>query len=56
METCDTCGPAVKAVFRVHKGDLVLTLCAHHLHSHLDGLLQSGWTVYEIGTLVPVLV
>lgn len=37
-ETCDRCGPSVRAVVKVHLEVGYLTMCAHHYRTHKTAL------------------
>ena len=45
MSPCDRCGPAVRALTLVTKGDLEIHLCGHHFRKHEPALLAAGWEV-----------
>jgi len=47
-ETCDRCGPAVRALFRVDR-DAELYLCGHCLDRLWRALYDQGWTIWVIG-------
>jgi hypothetical protein len=51
-DTCDRCGPAVRAVYRAHRrGELYLcTHCASELWSALSA---QGWTIGPVNELAP---
>jgi hypothetical protein len=51
-DTCDRCGPAVRAVYRAHRrGELYLcTHCATRLWSALSA---RGWTIGPVNELAP---
>ena len=60
-ETCDRCGPAVRALYRVgRRGELYL--CGHCARQLWPALSAQGWTIWPAGeqaliaslTLVPV--
>jgi len=53
-ETCDRCGPAVRAVYRVDR-DGELYLCGHCTNQLWPALSAQGWSVRLIGehTLAP---
>ncbi len=44
-ETCDRCGPAVRAVYRV-TGNGELYLCGHCAGQLLSALSAQGWTIW----------
>ena len=48
-ETCDQCGPAVKARFVVAlpEGN-ILAYCGHHATEHRDALKGLGAFIYEL--------
>ncbi len=49
-ETCDRCGPAVRAVYRVERrGELYL--CSHCANRQWPALSAQGWTIWPAGTL-----
>jgi hypothetical protein len=52
--TCDRCGPAVRAAYRIHReGELYL---CRHCTSHLRAALSAqGWAIWPLGehALVP---
>ena len=43
-ETCDRCGPAVRAAYRV-AGDSGLYLCVHCTRQLSSALSAQGWTI-----------
>lgn len=44
-ETCDRCGPSVRAVYRVDRyGELYL--CRHCMSRLWDALSAQGWTIW----------
>ena len=48
-ETCDQCGPAVKARFVVTlPAGNVLAYCGHHATEHRDALQAHGAFIYEL--------
>jgi hypothetical protein len=47
-ETCDRCGPAVRAVYRVDRVG-VLYLCAHCANQFWPALWVQGWTIWLTG-------
>ena len=53
-ETCDRCGPAVRAVYRADRGG-ELYLCAHCTSQLSAALSAQGWTIWPISehALVP---
>ena len=47
-ETCDRCGPAVRAGYRVNRvGELYL--CGHCARRHWRALSDQGWTFWSLG-------
>jgi hypothetical protein len=47
-ETCDRCGPAVRAGYRVNRvGELYL--CGHCASRHWRALSGQGWTFWSLG-------
>ena len=47
-QTCDRCGPAVRAAYHVRrKGELYL--CRHCAHRLWSALAEQGWTIWLIG-------
>jgi hypothetical protein len=47
-ETCDRCGPAVRAVYRVERhGELYL--CGHCANRLWAALFAQGWTIWPAG-------
>jgi ribosomal protein S14 len=47
-ETCDRCGPAVRAVYRVDRtGELYL--CRHCASRLWRELTAQGWTIWPLG-------
>jgi hypothetical protein len=46
-ETCDRCGPAVSAAYRVRRGG-ELFLCGHCANSLGPALLAQGWNIWRI--------
>jgi hypothetical protein len=51
-ETCDRCGPAVRAVYRA-AGDGQLYLCGHCAAKLKPALRAQGWTVGPAATGSP---
>ena len=53
-ETCDRCGPAVLAVYRV-AGHGELYLCRHCAKQHWGALCGRGWSIWPVAehTLAP---
>jgi hypothetical protein len=53
-QTCDRCGPAVRAVYRAAR-DGELYLCRHCAIQLRSALTRQGWTIWPIGqqALVP---
>jgi hypothetical protein len=47
-ETCDRCGPAVRAVYRVNR-DGELYLCRHCTNRLWPALSAQGWTMWPVG-------
>ena len=47
-ETCDRCGPAVAAAYRVDRAS-ELYLCGHCASQHWQALLAQGWTFWPLG-------
>jgi hypothetical protein len=47
-QTCDRCGPAVRAVYRVFR-DGELYLCRHCANRLWPALSAQGWTIWLIG-------
>ena len=45
-QTCDRCGPAVRAVYRVHR-DGELYLCRHCTNRLWPALSAQGWAIGE---------
>jgi hypothetical protein len=46
-ETCDRCGPAVRATYRVRRiGELFL--CGHCTNSLWPALFAQGWTIWRL--------
>lgn len=43
-QTCDRCGPAVRAAYRVNRSG-ELYLCRHRLNSFWPALIAQGWNV-----------
>ena len=43
MITCDACGPFVKALYSVYKGEFVLSFCGHHYYENSVVLQAEGW-------------
>ena len=43
-QTCDRCGPAVRAAYRVNRGG-ELFLCRHCLNIFWPALLTQGWNI-----------
>jgi hypothetical protein len=48
-ETCDRCGPAVRAAYRTSRGGQ-LYLCGHCAHQLRPALTAQGWAIWPIGT------
>lgn len=48
METCDKCGPTVKAAFQVKTLSGDLFFCGHHLHEYSPTILQQSYEVVEL--------
>jgi hypothetical protein len=48
-ETCDRCGPAVHAAYRV-EGAGELYLCEHCANRLWSALWAQGWTIWLIGS------
>lgn len=46
-QTCDRCGPAVRAAYRVHRGG-ELYLCQHCTNLLRPALSAQGWTIWLI--------
>lgn len=46
-QTCDRCGPAVRAAYRVHRGG-ELYLCRHCTNLLRPALSAQGWTIWLI--------
>jgi ribosomal protein S27AE len=47
-QTCDRCGPAVRAAYRVDRtGELFL--CGHCATRHWPTLSAQGWTIWPAG-------
>ena len=47
-QTCDRCGPAVRAAYRVDRtGELYL--CGHCAARHWPALSAQGWTIWPAG-------
>jgi len=47
-QTCDRCGPAVPAVYRVRR-DGELYLCQHCADRYRSALSAQGWTMRPVG-------
>ena len=47
-QTCDRCGPAVRAAYRVRR-DGELYLCRHCANQLRPALSAQGWTIWLIG-------
>jgi len=45
-ETCDRCGPAVRAAYRVNRGDGELFLCLHCASQLWTALSERGWIIW----------
>lgn len=54
IEMCDQCGPSVRAMDRVVKGEQELFLCRHHYNIHETALVASGWAKYVPITEMPL--
>ena len=50
-ETCDRCGPAVRAGYRVDRGNRAgrLYLCGQCAGRHWRALSAQGWTFWSLG-------
>jgi hypothetical protein len=49
-ETCDRCGPAIRAAYRVNRvGELYL--CGHCAGQQWRALSAQGWTFWPLGVL-----
>jgi hypothetical protein len=46
-ETCDRCGPAVSAAYRVRRGG-ELFLCGHCTNSLWPALFAQGWSILRV--------
>lgn len=46
-QTCDRCGPAVRAAYRVDRAG-ELFLCGHCLDSLWPALLAQGWNIRRV--------
>lgn len=51
-QTCDRCGPAVPAVYHVHR-DGELYLCRHCANRYRPALCAQGWTIRHLGERAP---
>jgi hypothetical protein len=49
-ETCDRCGPAVRAVYRVDRSG-ELYLCTHCTNRLWGALAAQGWTIWPVAEL-----
>ena len=47
-QTCDRCGPAVRAAYRVRR-DGELYLCRHCANRLWPELSAQGWTIWPVG-------
>jgi hypothetical protein len=47
-ETCDRCGPATSAAYRVNRVR-ELFLCGHCARQHWRALSSEGWTFWPLG-------
>ena len=47
-ETCDRCGPAVRAAYRVSRAG-ELYLCGHCASGQWTALSTQGWTIWPLG-------
>lgn len=47
-ETCDRCGPTVRAVYSADR-DGVLYLCGHCARRLGQALCAQGWTIWSVG-------
>jgi ribosomal protein S27AE len=47
-ETCDRCGPAVRAAYRVDR-DSELYLCGHCTNRLWTALCAQGWNIWPAG-------
>ncbi len=45
-ETCDRCGPAVRAAYRVNRDDGELFLCLHCASQLWAALSERGWIIW----------
>jgi hypothetical protein len=48
-ETCDRCGPAIRAAYRVDRVGRELYLCAHCASRQWPALSAQGWTIWPLG-------
>jgi ribosomal protein S27AE len=51
-ETCDRCGPAVRAAYRVERTG-ALYLCGHCANRLWPALWAQGWTIWLTGAYDP---
>jgi len=51
-ETCDRCGPAVRAVYRVDRNG-ELYLCGHCTSLLWRALSAQGWTIWPVQLTMP---
>ena len=51
-QTCDRCGPAVRAVYGARR-DGELYLCRHCANRFWSALCAQGWTIHPVGEHVP---
>lgn len=47
METCDACGPAVKALCGFSKGESQLFYCGHHTDKFFNKLTENNWIIID---------
>ena len=47
-ETCDRCGPAVRAAYRVCRGSGEFFLCRHCANSLWPELFAQGWNIWRV--------
>lgn len=48
-QACDRCGPAVRAAYRVNRGEGELYLCRHCTTQARAALSAQGWTIWPTG-------
>lgn len=53
-ETCDRCGPAVRAEYRADRGQGFLLFCGHCATRHWSALSSKGWLLSPLSRIASV--